>query len=81
MVSLHHTHWLGFADGIASGNADGTRAFAFEFDRGDDSYSARGRERSRTGFAAARASSSPPRPRPRGSLNRYRLFLTVRVSN
>ena len=64
-VSLHHTHWLGFADGIASGNADGTRAFAFEFDRGDDSYSARG-------GGNGREPGSPPRA-PRRRRRRVRV--------
>ena len=41
-VSLHHKHWLGFEDGIVGENADGTRAFAFEYERSDDSYPARG---------------------------------------
>ena len=41
-MSLHHKHWLGFEDGIVGENADGTRAFAFEYERSDDSYPARG---------------------------------------
>ena len=61
-VSLHHKHWLGFEDGIVRGNADGTRAFAFDFERGDDrNVSARG-----TVGNGPELNGSPPRaPRRR----------------